>query len=328
LSAFLERYQGAAPLVFPKRLESEGDGVPRAVASPYDALVARNSRLRWAHAAFDTDTDGKVRAWREWLAYCSTEGLRRIAAVPLAMGVMPFPADDSRATAANAEPCAASGVPTAGAQRRLLLGPRLTGSGAHRLMPDASAVSASLLLDREVQRDDAQLFKGRTVFIGASHAGSGDLWLTPSGVYPGVELLANMVRFAPVGVDRTGWLPHAVHRVLALLLFGTFAWLNWNRRGQVSVLLATLIAISYLVVAVAGFDDFAAFDVLEAAILMMIVYKAIESLLDFGGILRKEWLQTPAGQRWYARVWQTVTAASRKPQEAVPKGEGHGDPPH
>jgi CHASE2 domain-containing sensor protein len=195
-------------------------------------------------------------------------------------------------------------------------------------MPDASAVSASLLLDREVQRDDAQLFKGRTVFIGASHAGSGDLWLTPSGVYPGVELLANMVRFAPVGVDRTGWLPHAVHRVLALLLFGTFAWLNWNRRGQVSVLLATLIAISYLVVAVAGFDDFAAFDVLEAAILMMIVYKAIESLLDFGGILRKEWLQTPAGQRWYARVWQTVTAASRKPQEAVPKGEGHGDPPH
>jgi len=296
-------------------------------------VIAGNPRLRWAHAAFETDTDGKVRAWREWLAYCTGERRGWLPSVSLAL------ADVLHVGSADATPAAAPPVASGacdgtedssmGPARRLLLGPRLTGDGEHRPMPDATSISASLLLDPELARDDARLFGGRVVFIGASHARSGDFWLTPSGIYPGVELLANIVRFATVQADTTGRAAQLGHRLIALALFVVFAWLGWQRRGQVAVVLATALAVAYLAVAVGAFDDFAAFDVLEAAILMIIVYKAAESVLDFCGVLQTEWRRAAKGPHWYSRLLRTLAAASRKPHPpGSAPGDTHGPAPH
>ena len=55
--------------------------------------------------------------------------------------------------------------------------------------------------------------------------------LTPSGVLPGVELLANTVRFAPLQVENEGGTSRLSYRLTALLLFVAFACLQWWLRG-------------------------------------------------------------------------------------------------
>jgi CHASE2 domain-containing sensor protein len=333
LADYLTRYRGAAPIVFPRRLDPGAGTDARLASTPFDSVFAGNPRLRWAHAAFVTDTDGKVRAWREWLAYCADGRRGWLPSVSMALADV-LHLQSAGTTPAAAPPVAAgacdgTGDSSVGPARRLLLGPRLTGDGRHHPLPDATSISASLLLDPELARDDARLFGGRAVFIGASHARSGDFWLTPSGIYPGVELLANIVRFATVQAETSGWAAQLGHRCIALALFLVFAWLGWQRRGQVAVVLATVLAVAYLAVAVGAFDDFAAFDVLEAAILMFIVYKAAESVLDFCGVLQSEWRRAAKGPRWYSRLVRTLAAASRQPHPpGLAPGDTHGPAPH
>ena len=110
-------------------------------------------------------------------------------------------------------------------ERRLLVGPKLTGKSANPLARDARAVSAAMLLDPEVDRDDRRLFTGRIVLIGATHSGSGDFWLTPGGVLPGVELLANTIHYAPLDAD-DGLGSELAFRALTVLLFGIFVVLD------------------------------------------------------------------------------------------------------
>jgi hypothetical protein len=82
-------------------------------------------------------------------------------------------------------------------------------------------------------RDDLGLFGGRVVLIGATHSGAGDFWLTPSGVLPGVEMLANIVRYTPLEPG-TGIGAEIAYRVLGLLLFAAFVVFGWCLRGLVA----------------------------------------------------------------------------------------------
>jgi hypothetical protein len=82
--------------------------------------------------------------------------------------------------------CATATTVNNGAAQRLLIGPPMSdGAVAHGIDPGARTVSAALLLDPELARDDRALFENRILFVGATHASSGDLWLTTGGAICG-----------------------------------------------------------------------------------------------------------------------------------------------
>lgn len=281
LREFLADYSGPAPLVFPKRIEPSADGKPRATPSRYDDLFVRNPHLAWAHANFETDGSGKVRDWQEWLPVCGESGIDWLPSVPVSIAanvaVLPAGLERPAPPVTAATDCRAAAQQADGRTRRLLVGPRLTGGAQLRPMADAQVISAATILDAELARDDQRLFAGRVAFIGSSFPSSGDFWLTPAGVIPGVEMLANTVRFAPLQTEAPTWL----HRVGAVTLFVMFAVLGWYCRALVALFLSAVVALGFLVIAVDRFDDLRAFDVLEAAVVMMLVYKALEAVLDF-----------------------------------------------
>ena len=65
------------------------------------------------------------------------------------------------------------------------------------------------------------------VFIGATHSGTGDVWVTPSGLLPGVELLANTVRFLPLQstTGRHAELAYRTATILSFLVMGLIGFL-------------------------------------------------------------------------------------------------------
>lgn len=305
LHAFFHDYRGEAPIILPKRLEPAEDGSLRPAASPYDAIVAANPRLAWAHANFQTDEGGAVRDWAPWLAVCDQDSpgwLPSVTTRIAQMAARPPAGLERPATPAPLESCVAGDAATA---ERLLVGPRLTGHSRPAISPGASTVSAAVLLDPDVEVDSEQLFAGRVVFIGASHASSGDFWLTPGGARPGVELLANTVRYAPLRA-KPGVATEVGYRTNALVLFTCFAALAWWLRGLVAAFAAILVALAYVSAAIGLADYYRVFDALEAAILLMVVYKALEVVVEFVVDWRRVRADHPAG---WAGWWRTLKAA-------------------
>lgn len=298
LRDFLVAYRGPAPLVLPKRLEAGDDGRRAPAASPLDPVVAANAHLHWAHAAFETDSGGAVRHWSPWLAACAAPPGQWLPAVAtlisssLGSGAAPEPA---------AEACASPFEPT----RRLLVGPRLTGAGAPLAARDAHSIPASFLLDPELARDDARLFGGRVVLIGATHASAGDQWLTPAGVYPGVELLAHSVRFAPLQ-EEAGPASGIALRAKGLLFFALFCAAAWWLRGVVALAAALLAALLVVAVAAGGFGDLAIFDALEAGILLTVAWHALRALADLAADWRELRREEPEGARGWFRTLRAV----------------------
>jgi CHASE2 domain-containing sensor protein len=293
LTEFLERYDGPAPIVLPKRIDPDPTGLPTPATSPIDTIVEHNPHIAWAHASFQTDDGGAVREWSPWLGVCVDGEPAWLPAV--ATRVAAFLPASLQATWLPEQPLPADcSTPAQSADRRLLIGPRVTGTEGAMFGRDARAVSAALLLDPEIARDDARLFGGRVVLIGASHASAGDFWLTPVGVLPGVELLANSVRFAPQQAG-TGPGAEIAYRSKALVLFGLFAAASWWLRGLVAALAMIVIAVVAVSIAVGGFDDLGIFDALEAAILLTIAYHALRALADFIVDWRTERASHPAG---------------------------------
>ncbi len=309
LRQFLETYAGAAPLIFPKRLEPAPGGTRGLATSPFDDVFERNSRLAWAHAAFETGGGGTVRAWRDWLEACVDSRTAWIPSVETSLTAQlpelpdgldrPVPPTTSHAQCSGADR-------TAGHEQRLLVGPRMTGDHRPAPRPDARSVSAALLLDPEQARDDAQLFGGRVVFIGATHLAAGDFWLTPGGVLPGVELLANTVRYAPLQRESPGAGVRVAHRALTLLLFVFFVYVEWRLRGLAALFVATLGTLVVVAIGLAAFEDLGVLDALEAAILLFVACKALETVLGFIADLKSKRVQFEPGPRGW---WQTMKAA-------------------
>jgi hypothetical protein len=304
LAEFLARYAGPSPIVLPKRLEPDPPRLPVPAASPIDAIVERNPHLVWAHASFQTDDGGAVRRWSPWLGVCVDGEPMWLPAVATRVdAVLPAALQSNRHPPPT--PPADCSTPEASPDMRLLIGTRVTGNAGAMLGRDARAVSAALLLDPEVARDDSRLFGGRVVLVGATHASSGDFWLTPAGVLPGVELLANSVRFAR---QQAGTGPGAefAYRSKALVLFGLFAAAAWWLRGLVAVIAAILVALVAVSIAVGGFDDLGIFDALEAAVLLTIAYHALRALAEFVVDWRSERARHPAGFRGTLRSLRAV----------------------
>jgi adenylate cyclase len=303
LAAFLAAYRGAAPLIFPKRMEPGDHDARQAAASLYDALFLRHAKLQWAHASFVTDGDGSVRHWMEWLAVCSNGKPFWLPAVPIL--VLNALADVRPAVHRVMEPSEARDCLTGSAnERRLLVGPRLTGRSGKPLARDARTVSAALVLDPDIARDDRRLFSGRVVLIGATHSGSGDFWLTPGGVLPGVELLANTVHYAPLD-PALGAGSEIAYRALAIVLFAIFVAASWWLRGIVAFFAGVVAALLVVAIAISGWDYFRVFESLESAIWLTVLYVAVRALLDLKEDFNWRWKSFSPDR---SRFWRTLRA--------------------
>jgi CHASE2 domain-containing sensor protein len=321
LRKFLEHYAGPAPLIFPKRLDQSTDGTRRLAASPLDEVFETNSRLAWAHASFETDAGGAVRNWQDWLAVCTSAGLEWLPSVATRLAAvietLPQGLDRPLATTAQRSNCVAVDRETGRKPKRLFIGPRLTGDGRAAPTADAQTVSAALVLDPVISRNDARLFGERVVFIGATHASAGDFWLTPSGVLPGVELLANTVRYAPLQVERPGATAQLAYRLAALLLFAVYAYSQWRLRALIALVVSTGVTLALVAFAIERHDAFRVFDAVEAAIVMMVLYKALEFLLEYLDELRAVHARSPKQGRWP----RTLRAAVVREHEPIPPGD-------
>ena len=274
LREFLEQYKGGATLIFPKRIDSADPDARLAVESPLDDVFERNDRLAWAHASVETGSGGAVRSWQDWLAVCVAAEAQWLPSVSLRVMQAAPAGSGARHSAPSATPDCADGDAAATTAQRLLVGP---GFGAHAApRADARVVSAALLLDPEVARDDAALFGRRVVVIGATHPGSGDFWLTPGGVRPGVEMVANAIRYAPVQEHSQSLAQKLSYRALALFLFGTFVLLDRKLRGILATVLTVGIALATIAIVMSVTQSLAVFDALEAAILLIVAYKALD----------------------------------------------------
>jgi len=152
---------------------------------------------------------------------------------------------------------------------------------------NAQAVSATAVLDPAIARDDSSLFAGRVVLIGATHADGGDQWLTPVGVLPGVELLANTIRYARLKPTDGLWAEFA-RRAFAFVLFLGFVAILQCLKGAARPIAFVLLGLIPTFVALKlGWIGF--LDALETAVLLTIVYEAVRLLVDSGVDFRDGW---------------------------------------
>ena len=305
LQNYLAAYQGPAPLIFPKRLEPAPGGGRRAAASPFDDVFATNTNLAWAHASFETDSGGVVRQWADWLEVCTPEGTTLLASIPARLSLMlePLPPGLRRASAPPVQNSCQPARDPAG--QLLLIGPRLTGPAASALSVDAAAVSAATILDAQIDRDDAWLFGDRVVLIGATHPASGDFWLTPSGVLPGVELLAHTVRLAPLRTAPGAGSAFRL-RVAVLVAFLLFAAIGLVLRGLAMMAAYVTGGLLFVAVPIWFWEYYRVFEALEIAVLLVIVWKFCQALLDMIEDWKCERAKQVAGWRGrFATFWAT-----------------------
>lgn len=311
LREFLQNYKRSAPLIFPKRVNTTANGERRAAAGLLDDIFLQNRRLAWAHASFETNKKGVVRQWANWLEVCTDTGTQWLPAIPVRIAAMLDTLPDSikRPTPPPLKNSCRNN--TDQPNRMLLIGPRIMGQKQSMLASKARAISATLLLDPELARNDAELFGGRIAIIGASHSGSGDFWLTPAGVLPGAELLANTVRYTPLSTP-TGLLADIKFRFIVLLYFFLFAASAWWLRGLVALLASIIGALIITGVAVSLFNYYPVFEALKAAILLTILYKALQTVFNLVEEGREMHGGSPAD--WRA-LMKAVCLRENKPKE-------------
>lgn len=279
LRDYLARYDGSAPLVFPKRLEPAPGGTRRAAASPLDEVFAANAHLAWAHANFESSSGGVVRQWTDWLEVCTDDGTTLLASIPARLSLVldPLPRGLRRtALPPLNDTCSRASDPPG---QLLLIGPRLTGPARTGLSADAAYISAATVLDPEIDRDDAWLFGNRVVLIGATHPASGDFWLTPSGVLPGVELLAHTIRLAPLRAD-PGAGSALKHRAAVLIGFLLFVGMGLSFRGLAAGAAYVVGGLLFVAVPIWLWEYYRIFEALEVAVLLVIAYRFAQALLD------------------------------------------------
>jgi CHASE2 domain-containing sensor protein len=302
LMDLLAKYRGDALLIFPKRMAPGDDGIRHAAASAYDLLFEGNKeKLRWAHATFVTDGDGAVRHWEEWQAVCSNRDEFWMPAVSIE--VVNALAETGQRIDPVPKPRAAARcrVTDPAFERRLLVGPRITGPSARPFARDARAVSALVLLDPAIDRDDQGLFKDRVVLIGATHSASGDFWMTPGGVVPGVELLANTIHYALID-SGDGPVSEIAYRGLAILLFLIFVGSTWWLRGIVAFFAGLIAALVVVAIVIGGWNYFRVFESLESAIWLTVLYYFLQATLDLAEDLKWRWKSFPPGKDRFLRT--------------------------
>ena len=294
MNAFFTAYRGP-PLVLVRGLymQTGPDAEPevRSSRTPYEDAIASNSNILWAHTMYLTDADGTVRRWRDAWEACTDSGTETVLAVPIQLAA----ALTGHASLVQAPPrtgrCAFStqtspqhlvilGAPIVGASQLSTAGPRVL--PARHLLE----------VDREVEQGGYFSVEGRVAIIGATHAASGDVWRTPIGLMPGMELIAHTLRFAPAQIERKLQNPEQrdYSKPMTLVAFWILAALAFVLRPGVVVILAGVTSFVAIFVATGVFGRFDVFESLALSLWIFIEYAvalAFWELFREVGVYRK-----------------------------------------
>lgn len=271
LQSYLSNYTGPS-LIFVKRVEAESGGSVRlAPSTPFDPVVAANSRLSWAHALYVTDPDGTVRRWTEWIVTCAVTGSMVLPSVPLRV-LANWPEHSAErhprpAAILPTSPCAAGASDAPG--HTVIYDEALLRTGVAPSR-NVSKISAWQLLDPRIQRDDQALFAGKAVVIGGTRNGTADLWRTPVGMLYGVELIANTVRFAPGQLRDSGYAA-----LYTLLFFVLFCGLKHFLRPIVALVAGILLGSGAAYVA----GPYVILDSIQSAIVLFVELTIVEEII-------------------------------------------------
>ncbi|MCC7058705.1 MAG: CHASE2 domain-containing protein [Burkholderiaceae bacterium] len=292
LLPFLERYPvDAPPIVFPKRLEVAADGARSPAPGHYDAVFQGRDNLVWADAMLDSDDDGVVRHWSLWREVCTDGGTEILPSIPARLAALVSAADGGGLLPRPDPPRLSGdcrGIAEVQHRPRLLVtsvaGLRgVAGRGTTIVTPRFASVPARLVADSDAHRDDAALFGGRVVFIGASHPASRDFHRTAYGNLPGVEILAQQVFLGQLSGLRGasyGWgFRLATLAVFALLLAADLLMKRFRIATQLVILVALATG------AIRWFGTFTVFEVIIVAISLMVVLAGTRKLWE----LVREW---------------------------------------
>lgn len=145
-------------------------------------------------------------------------------------------------------------------------------------------ISARSLLDATraplpAARVSAEPFVGRFVVIGATHADAHDEHMTPIGKLPGAVIAANAIAGAPAILSAVE-LSAFGKTLVALLLFAAFAALSLRFRASVASVVVSLCSLALLPVLGRLFAPSSALEVVFAAIAMLAMFAALESVLE------------------------------------------------
>jgi CHASE2 domain-containing sensor protein len=303
LTEAMSSYSGA-PVIW-VRAVGVGDGATTSVAKVrpsktrhlLDDVAAKNSRLSFAQTFLTSDSDGTLRRWQEALAVCGGDKVDWLESVPLQVAAVAtslakgVPVPPPQTAVAD---CTSS---DAIRQRLILSGPRLLGPGNRHLAAQVPVVSAVTLLDANKAFDVGSLFEGRIVIIGNTHSDARDDWRTTAGYMPGMEVVGDIVRFAPLQFRDEQMTYRA--RGLALVLFGALAVLAYQLRPLLALgagLLLTLFMIS-MVIAIWGWIG--VFDAIGDSLLLFVHYKALTVFAAFVGEARQHGWRCLRAQRFW-----------------------------
>ena len=302
LAAFFAAYRGP-PLVLVRGMymETLPNDEPRVRVSrtEYDDAIASNSSILWAHTLYLTDGDGTVRRWRNAWEACTEAGTQTILAVPLRVTA----AVSGQGSLAQAPP--RTGLCTLASQTSpehlLILGAPISGQNRMNISDDAPRVmSARHLLDadREIEQTGYFSLAGRVVVIGATHTASGDVWRTPIGLMPGLELIAHTLRFAPTQTE----LPAGAtdySKSFTLMAFWTLAALAFLLHPSLAVLILGVLSFVAIYVATGLFSRF---DIFASLALSLGIFVEYAVTLAFWDLLR----DSKNYRRW--RIWRMLLA--------------------
>ena len=301
LAAFFAAYRGP-PLILVRGMymETPANDQPRVRSSrtAYEDAVGGNPNVLWAHTLYLTDADGIVRRWRDAWEVCTDLGTETVLAVPLRVTA----ALSHRGSLTQAPP--RTGQCTLAAQTSpqhlLILGPPISAQNPLNAPADAPrTMSARLLLDadRAVERGGYFSLADRVVLIGATHAASGDLWRTPIGLMPGIELIAHTLRFAPTQTQLKDGAEYS--KPIALTAFWLLAVLAFFLRPAVVVLISGVASFIAIFVATGMFSRFDIFASLALSLALFVEYAVVHALWELFG-------ETKQYRRW--RLFRALLA--------------------
>ncbi len=286
---FFRNYSGP-PLILARGMYMET--VPgqeprvRTTRTAYEAGVASNSRISWAHTLYLTDADGAVRRWRHAWEACTDDGTETILGVPLRIAV----ALDGEGSVTQAPPrtgqCTFSSQTSP--QHLLILGAPIIGNtqlASNATSPRVLPARHLLDTERAIAESGFYSLTDRVVIIGAIHGASGDIWRTPTGLMPGMELIAHTLRFSPQQLE-LGTGERSFSKPMTLIAFWTLATMAFALRPSLVVALAGIMAFFGIYVATNSYSRFDVFESLALSLWLFIEYAVVfafwELFIDSG----------------------------------------------
>lgn len=288
LNAFFAAYRGP-PLILVRGMymETSPNSEPevRASRTAYEDAIASNPSILWAHTMYLTDADGTVRRWRDAWEACTDAGTETVLAVPLQLSVSLSGGGSLTQAPPRSGQC--SFAAQTSPQHLVILGEPIIGqtqlnTRGPRVLPARHLLDA----EREMERGGYFSVEGRVAIIGATHAASGDIWRTPIGLMPGMELIAHTLRFAPVQIERQLENPAArdYSKPITLVAFWLLAVFAFALRPSLVVILAGVLSFVAIFVATGMFGRF---DVFESLALSLWIFVEFAVALAFWDLFRE-----------------------------------------